>query len=59
MAPGSEYFVLDIIVWDRHGDGRMRQFWFVVSDAAAKYGVLRIEYVEEGGPGPIPQPPPQ
>ena len=50
LAPGSEYFWFDIILRDQQGDGRLHRFWFVVNAAPAKYGVLRIEYVEEGGP---------
>jgi hypothetical protein len=50
LAPGSEYFWFDLILRDQQGDGRLHRFWFVVNAAPAKYGILRIEYVEEEGP---------
>lgn len=56
LAPGSDLFWFDLVLWDKQGDGRLRRFWFVVNAAPAKYGLLRIEYVEEGGPGPTPKP---
>ena len=53
LAPGSEYFWLVLIF---QGDGgRLPQFRFVVSDAAAQYGVLRIVFVDEVGPISLPQ----
>ena len=48
LAPNSPYFWYDLVL--RCSDGRIRRFWFVISDAAAMYGILRVEYVEEGGP---------
>ena len=45
-APGSTYFWYRFLFRDSHGDGRIRQFTFAVSDAAAVYGVLEIQYVE-------------
>jgi hypothetical protein len=50
FAPGSDCFWYDIVLKDNDGDGLIHRFWFVVSDAPAPFGVLRVEYVEEGGP---------
>jgi hypothetical protein len=52
LAPGSQYFWYQIVFQDEHGDGRVRQFSFIVNDTAAVYGILQIEYVEvtEGPP---------
>jgi hypothetical protein len=50
LSPGSDCFWYDIVLKDNDGDGLIHRFWFVVSDAPAAYGVLRVEYVEEGGP---------
>lgn len=48
LAPGSVYFWFVLIF--QSDDGRLRQFRFVVSDAAAQYGVLRIVFVDEVEP---------
>jgi hypothetical protein len=53
LAPGSEYFWFVLIF--QGDDGRLRQFRFVVSDAAAQYGVLRIVFVDEVEPISLPQ----
>jgi len=50
LAPGSPHFWTDYVM--RCGDGVIRRFWFVVNDEAEVYGVLRVVYVDEGGPGP-------
>jgi len=47
LSADSPYFWFDIVLRDKQGDGRIHRFWFVVDDRPAKYGVLRIEYVEE------------
>jgi hypothetical protein len=46
LSPGSEYFWFHLLLWDHQGDGRARQFSFVVNDAAAVHGVLQVEYVQ-------------
>jgi hypothetical protein len=50
FAPGSPYFWYDIVL--RCTDGLIRNFWFLVNDSAANYGVLRVEYADEGTSGP-------
>ncbi len=50
LAPGSHYFWFDIIFRDEDAGERLRHFWCAVSDAAAQYGILLIDYVEEGNP---------
>jgi hypothetical protein len=50
LAPGSPYFWYHVLLHDTEGDGRYRDFWFVVNDAPAMYGVLTLEYVQEGIP---------
>ena len=45
LSPGSEHFSLDFAF---HAEaGGMRLFRFVVNDASASYGVLRIVYADE------------
>jgi hypothetical protein len=51
LAPGSDCFSFDLVLRDREGDGGVHRILFIVSAATAKYGVLRIEYVEEWGRG--------
>jgi hypothetical protein len=46
LAPNSPYFWYQPIVKDVLGGGRTRQFDFIVSDAAAVYGVLEVIYAE-------------
>jgi hypothetical protein len=53
LAPGSEYFW--VVLLFQGDEERLRQFRFVVSDAAAQYGVLRIVYVDEVEPLSLPQ----
>jgi hypothetical protein len=48
LAPGSPCFHYDVILLDTQNHNRLHRFWFVVNDEAAKYGVLKIEYGEEG-----------
>jgi hypothetical protein len=43
---GSSTFWYDLILIDPDTD-RRRHFWFIVSDAAAQYGVLRVLWAEE------------
>jgi hypothetical protein len=52
LAPGSNCFWYDIIFRDPH-TGVVHWFRFVVDDASAKYGVLRVLFVDEGPPGPM------
>lgn len=48
LALGSDYFWFVLIF---QGDGgRLRQFRFVVNDAAAQYGILRVVFVDEVEP---------
>jgi hypothetical protein len=42
----AKLFHFDIVLLDKHGDGGIRRFWFVVNDEAAPFGVLQVEYVE-------------
>ena len=49
LAPDSPYFWLDFVLLCK--DGRIRNFWFLLDDSAEHYGVLRVEYADEGGPG--------
>ena len=51
LGPESDCFWYQIVLKDDHGDGRVRQFTFVVNDAAAVYGVLQVEY-EQATEGP-------
>jgi hypothetical protein len=46
VARGSNSFRYEIIIEDEEGDGRIRQFSFVVNDQPAVYGVLLVEFVE-------------
>ena len=46
LVPGSDFFWYQLLLLDADGDGRIRQFSFVVNDEPAKYGVLLIEFVE-------------
>lgn len=47
LSEDSPYFWFDYLFRDDEGDGNFHHFWFVVSDAAAQYGVLRVVFVEE------------
>ncbi len=47
VASGSDNFFWDLVIRDTDGDGQIHTFRFVVNDAAAKYGVLRVLDVEE------------
>jgi hypothetical protein len=47
FAPESSYFWYDVVL--RRSDGAIRDFWFLIDDSAAQYGVLRVEYAEERG----------
>lgn len=49
LTPTSDYFYYDFVF--RDSAGRIRHFWFAVSDRAAAYGVLLIDYVEERSGG--------
>ena len=44
--PDSPYFCFDFIMRDPE-TGKLRGFYFVVSDEAAEFGVLRIVFVDE------------
>lgn len=50
LAPGSDCFWLDIAMPTTLPDGSLRQFWFVVNDSPATYGVLRVLFVDEATP---------
>jgi hypothetical protein len=45
LSPGSPHFEVTYIFVD--SAGRMRLFRFIVSDAAAAHGVLRVRFAEE------------
>lgn len=45
LSPDSEHFSFDIIL--RTESGAFRQFRFVVSDASAAFGLLRVVYADE------------
>lgn len=49
LAKDSPFFVFDYVLQDKEGDGGFHHYWFVISDAAAEYGVLRVVYAEELG----------
>ncbi len=49
LGEGSPHFRYELIVWDVEGDGRVHSFRFIVSDAAAPYGVLQVVYAEHTG----------
>ena len=44
-APGSPNFEVTYLFQD--SAGRLRHFRFIISDAAAVYGVLRVRFTEE------------
>jgi hypothetical protein len=44
-SPGSTHFEVTYIFED--SAGRIRTFRFIISDAAAAYGVLRVRFTEE------------
>jgi hypothetical protein len=45
LSSGSEHFSFDLIL--RTESGALRHFRFVISDAFAAYGVLRVVYADE------------
>ena len=45
-APGSPHYEVRYVFLD--SAGRIRQFCFIVNDASAAYGVLRVVYADEG-----------
>lgn len=46
VAAEAPYFWYQLVLKDNDGDGRIRQFSFIVDDSAAAFGVLQVEYVE-------------
>lgn len=44
--PGTPYFHFDVILRDPE-TSRMRWFYFIVSDEAASFGVLRVVWMDE------------
>jgi hypothetical protein len=46
LTPGSEYFIVRWIFRDR-ATNTFHAFRMIVSDAAAPFGVLRVEYADE------------
>jgi hypothetical protein len=44
-SPGSAHFEVTYVFAD--SAGRLRAFRFIISDAAAAYGVLQVRFVEE------------
>jgi hypothetical protein len=49
LGEGSPHFRYELVVWDVEGDGRVHSFLFIVSDAAAQYGILQVVYAEHTG----------
>ncbi len=49
LQEGSPYFRFELIIADVEGDGRIHSFLFIVSDAAAQYGILQVVYAEHTG----------
>src|ERR1700730_7277827 len=47
FSQDSPYFWFDYLFRDDQGDRKFHHFWFVISDAAAQYGVLRVAYAAE------------
>ncbi len=47
LSPASDCFFLDVLLPETPGSRKARQFKFVVNDAGAECGVLRVVYVEE------------
>jgi len=45
LQPDSPHFGVDLLFED--SAGRLRQFRFIISNAAAAYGVLRVRYADE------------
>lgn len=45
LSPGSEHFSFDLLF--RVESGALRSFRFVVNDASAAFGVLRVVYADE------------
>lgn len=50
MDEDSKRFLCDVVFADDDGDGGYHQFWFVVNDSGAEFGVLVIEYIDSGRP---------
>jgi hypothetical protein len=46
LRPGSEYFWVDLIFRDPARQV-LHQLYFILSDAGAQYGVIRVVYVED------------
>jgi len=48
IQPGSRFFQVAIVIQDEAEMGRVRtcRFRFVVDDSGARYGVLRVVYVD-------------
>jgi hypothetical protein len=46
LLPGSEYFCIDLVFRDS-GNGILHNLRLIISDAAAHYGILLVDYVED------------
>ena len=44
--PGKPYFVIQLLLLDKTGDGRIHAVRFLVNDAGASSGVLVVVYVD-------------
>jgi hypothetical protein len=44
--PDTRYFQMQLILFDKGGDGRFHRLDFFVSDENAPHGVLRVVYVD-------------
>jgi hypothetical protein len=45
-------FFIELVIYDPAASTPLHAFRFVVDDQPAVYGVLRIVFVDSGGPGP-------
>lgn len=50
LAP---YLLVEVVIRDPHGESQVHLFRFVVDDKPAVHGVLRLVYVDTGGPPPL------
>ncbi len=52
LASGSSCFAVELLIFDPHASSPFHRSRFVVDDAGAAFGVLRVVYVDTGAPGP-------
>ena len=46
LCPDSPYFLVQLIILDRWGDGRMHRIDFHIRDDQARFGVLLIVFID-------------